>query len=195
MDFFLYGIISRIFGRIFRFVNYWLSSRFNLIQNNTGATDYNGLTETINTLLEIICIVAMQFVINQSINQWIRFVRVDWAKYGEFVLAVMSFLQGIHQLIDQIINQSINSGALLLLHANTNIMLLAYIVYILYSCIYQMLITIATFNVAKKVSFITTFRVTHNIEVSLSESVSVNLFWSDEAACSAILSWISCQFH
>lgn len=82
---------------------------------------YNGAVESTHTLLGALTALG------------IGFVRLDWSSHGEWMLSVVSILDGI---------------CLFIMSTTKNIWV-AYVTYIIFRVLYQMMITIASFQVAK----------------------------------------------
>uniref|UniRef100_A0A914XN34 Uncharacterized protein n=1 Tax=Plectus sambesii TaxID=2011161 RepID=A0A914XN34_9BILA len=101
----------------------YIQTLWGTVQEGLNDADvYNGLTEAVTTALGTITILLMQLV------------HVRWEKWGEIVLTVIS-------LID---------CALLILLSQLHNMWIMYVAYICYRVFYQMMITIAQFNLARK---------------------------------------------
>lgn len=83
---------------------------------------YNGAVDAANTLLSTAVVLLLGFL------------PVNWDKWGELTLAISSFVQ----------------AALLLVSAETTNIWIAYVFSGLYIAVYYMLITVASFQVAKK---------------------------------------------
>uniref|UniRef100_A0A915KUI4 Uncharacterized protein n=1 Tax=Romanomermis culicivorax TaxID=13658 RepID=A0A915KUI4_ROMCU len=85
--------------------------------------EYNGLTESINQLLGALAAYVVQYM------------KVDWAMYGEISLAILCSIQAVCLLVS---SQSAN-------------LFTSYVLYVTYCILYQIGITMATFNVAKSI--------------------------------------------
>ncbi|XP_065218297.1 thiamine transporter 1-like isoform X2 [Planococcus citri] len=94
-----------------------------VVHNNPkdNTTQYNGLTEAVYTLFSAFAAFCFGYV------------KVDWKIYGEIVLGVCTFLEGV----------------LILWSSHTNIILHAYIAYILFGILYHIMMTVSNSEVAK----------------------------------------------
>jgi hypothetical protein len=99
----------------------------NYIQNlwsviQTDSELYNGYTELANNIVSTVLVLCVQFL------------TVDWAVLGEFALGLMTCIQAL----------------LLFLMTKTASIWIAYAFYVAYSSLYQLMITITTYNLAKQ---------------------------------------------